>query len=288
MKNLSPLRYPGGKAAITGVLAKLIAENSLSKGVYVEPFAGGAGAALGLLQDGHVSRILINDADRRVYCIWASIMKRTEEFIERILNVELSIEEWGRQREIYRNPGRRPQLDIGFAAFYLNRCNRSGIMVNGGPIGGHSQNGDWKIDARFNRPELASRVADIASYEDRIILSNLDALDLLGKLERLCGKEKGLVYADPPYYVKGSSLYWSYYQHQDHVNLASALRSLPGVDWVLTYDNVEQIRQLYSGYPSISFTLRYSASRPKKGQEVMIFGSGVSFESLNDWKGIAV
>lgn len=288
LRNLSPLRYPGGKASLVHVLAKIIVENGLAQGIYVEPFAGGAGAALGLLQDGYASRILINDADRRIFCFWNSVMRRTGDFVDRVMNVELSLDEWYRQREIYRKPGRRSHLDIGFSAFYMNRCNRSGIMVNGGPIGGYSQAGKWKIDARFNRDRLSAQIKEIASYEDRIIVTNLDALDLINNLGNHCDGMQGLLYADPPYYVKGSQLYWRYYKDEDHRALADALRQQHDLAWVLTYDNVQEIREMYNGFQSMPFSLHYSASKPKKGEEVLILGEGVSANSLSEWSNLIV
>lgn len=283
MKSLSPLRYPGGKASLVSVLADLVWENELSNGIYVEPFAGGAGAALGLLQEGRVSRILINDADRKIYCFWHSVKNNPNQMVDRILSVPLTIDEWQRQRDIYRNPGRRSFFSIGFAAFYLNRCNRSGIMVNGGPIGGHHQEGKWKIDARFNREALASRVEEIASYGDRIIVSNLDAIELLKDLKDYCHGQPGLLYADPPYYEKGSQLYWRYYTDKDHKALAEALKYQKCLPWILTYDDAPEIRSIYCDLRRIPFCLNYSASKRKKGQELLILGDGVRASCLDSW-----
>lgn len=210
-------------------------------------------------------------------------MARTEDFVDRIMEAELSLDEWHRQREIYRQPGRRSHLDIGFAAFYMNRCNRSGIMVNGGPIGGYEQKGKWKIDARFNRDALAKKVRDISSFGDRIIVTNRDALDLIENLAEYCQGMQGLLYADPPYYVKGSQLYWRYCKDEDHRSLAQALGGQTDLAWVMTYDNVPEIREMYAAYTCMPFSLPYSASKPKKGQELMILGKGVTAESLSDW-----
>ena len=44
--NISPLRYPGGKTVLAPFLQELLLENNLQGGIYAEPYAGGAGAAL--------------------------------------------------------------------------------------------------------------------------------------------------------------------------------------------------------------------------------------------------
>ena len=144
--NRSPLRYPGGKSRITNFVAKLIKDNNITGGCYVEPFAGGAGVALNLLLDGIVDRIFINDKDRSIYAFWDSAINHTERFICRLESVNVTIEEWKKQREIQLNKENANLFDLGFSTFFLNRTNRSGIIM-AGVIGGISQTGKWKIDA---------------------------------------------------------------------------------------------------------------------------------------------
>ena len=253
------------------ILERIIYSNNLQGGVYVEPFAGGAGAGLMLLAGGHVDRVIINDADKAIVAFWRSVMDETEEFIERIRDVPLSISEWERQRAIYRKPGRCRRLDLGFSAFYLNRCNRSGIIMNAGPIGGLKQDGEWKIDARFNRDGLVKRIEDIASYCDRITVLNDDAVALVEKMPDLVKGEKAFVYADPPYYLKGRGLYMSHYHDADHAEFSAAIAGMDKVSWAMTYDDHPRIRELYANHQIIGFNLRYSAhAASTEGGEVLI------------------
>ena len=270
-RNISPLRYPGGKVALFDVLRATIYANKAQGCTYVEPFAGGAGAGVKLLAEGHVDRIIINDRDRAIYCFWKSVLNRTEAFIDRLMTVELTITEWERQREIYRNPGRRSQIDLGFAAFFLNRCNRSGIIVKAGPIGGIEQKGKWKLDARFNREGLAFRVRSIASFEDRVEVLGVDAEELMRQLKRRARNERLFAYADPPYYVKGQALYLNHYQDEDHKRFARLMCRSDRFPWVMTYDDVPRIRELYAGMNLRSFRLRYSAHHDShEGSELFI------------------
>jgi DNA adenine methylase len=164
MTTFSPLRYPGGKQILGSVLARIITENRLEGSIYAELYAGGAGAALSLLYWEYVSKLYLNDADPCIYAVWRSILDHTDEFCKRIRDVALTTDEWKKQKAIYTNYAENSILDIGFATFYLNRTNRSGIIKNGGPIGGYDQSGPWKIDARFSRPGLIERVERIALY----------------------------------------------------------------------------------------------------------------------------
>ena len=162
----SPLRYPGGKSKLEPLMEMLIKQTGHSGGIYVEPFAGGAGIALELLEKGIVKEIVINDLDKGIYSFWKAILTETDRFIDDIRNVALTIDEWNRQRTIIDNCGKY-SYELGFATFYLNRTNRSGI-IKGGVIGGIEQSGSWKMDARFNRETLIERINKIANRKKYI------------------------------------------------------------------------------------------------------------------------
>lgn len=264
----SPLRYPGGKTVLTGFLAEVMKANGLEGGTYVEPYAGGAGAALNLLFMGVASRIFLNDVDLAIYAIWKSILDDTESFLRRLHQTQVSVEEWRRQREILQNPGEYNQIDLGFAAFYLNRANHSGILA-ANPIGGLAQTGKWKIDARFNKAGLAERIERIAQERMRIYVYNEDALNFL-KMLRI---KNALVNLDPPYYKKGEQLYLNAYCHKDHEELAHYMCGIKTYKWVMTYDNTPEIRGLYADNHRIDdYSINYYTSKKnKKGKEILIF-----------------
>ncbi|MCI5163836.1 MAG: DNA adenine methylase [Candidatus Electrothrix sp. AX5] len=123
----SPLRYPGGKSALSSYLAEVIKLNGVEGGTYIEPYVGGGGAALNLLFKGVVGNIVINDYDPVIHAFWRSVLDNTHEFTQRIKEVPLNIEEWYKQKNILIRYQKYSLFDVGFAAFYLNRCNHSGI-----------------------------------------------------------------------------------------------------------------------------------------------------------------
>lgn len=261
----SPLRYPGGKASLYPLIERTIAANGLERPVYVEPFAGGAGVALSLLMLEKVYKVVINDYDRAIHSFWKAILNDTEKFVAKILKTRITVTEWRRQKKIYANK-RSAYFALGFATFFLNRTNRSGVL-NAGPIGGHDQTGDWKIDARFNKKDLAARIRKIAFYKDRIKLSNEDGIKLV---KRMIGKKDVIVYLDPPYYVQGSRLYLNHYKDEDHKRLAKFLNGNRRGRWLLTYDNVKEIRALYPKRRKYQFALNYHVRDSRKGSEVLI------------------
>ncbi|MBA7671775.1 hypothetical protein ES703_79938 [subsurface metagenome] len=269
----SPLRYPGGKGKIASYIKLLLECNYLLDGYYVEPYAGGASVAIDLLLNEYVTEIHINDIDRAVFAFWHTVLNDTDRLCERISDAQLSIDEWKKQRSIYRNPGSHSMFELGFATFYLNRTNRSGILT-GGPIGGYEQNGPWLIGARFTKEDLIKRIRNISGHKDRIHLYNEDAIALTKRLTRVLPR-KTFYYLDPPYYGKGKELYVNFYSHQDHVDIANTLFNLEDKYWLISYDNVTVIRELYCQYRQQQFTLNYSATEPKKGSEVLIFSNSL-------------
>ena len=270
MRPITPLRYPGGKARLAPALEDLMRANGLTRPIVAEPYSGGAGASLALLLSEYAQSILINDLDYRIFAFWWAVLNRTGQFVQRINSVPLSIREWKRQREVYRNPHKHKRFEVGFAAFYLNRTNRSGILFNGGPIGGIRQTGEWGLDARFGRSTLAQRVERIAAYRERISISNLDALEFVKRIDADFHSTPPFLYLDPPYYDKGAELYLSTYVHDDHVAVGKALRQRKSPHWVATYDDVPAIRGIYAKCRMIPFRLRYTANRIRRGRELLI------------------
>lgn len=265
----SPLRYPGGKGKLARFVKAVVRQNGLSDGRYVEPYAGGAAVAWELLLTGVVRRVSINDISKPVFAFWHSVLNETDELCRLIQDRPLGIDEWDTQKSIFRRSDEVDFLSLGFAFFYLNRTNRSGIL-NGGVIGGRDQTGKWKLDARFNRSQLVSRIQKIASFRSRIELTQLDAIDFIKDNEEKFG-EKTLVYVDPPYLEKGRFLYYDAYRKEDHAAVANAISQLRNLNWIVSYDDVRPIHDLYSQSPWLQYTLNYSARNASRGREVMFF-----------------
>ena len=268
--HLSPLRYPGGKGKLAPIIKKFVRDNHLLDRVYVEPFAGGAGVALALLMHGYMRRIVINDLNPPIYAFWRSIISENERFCARIEDTPVDPSEWKRQKAILHDEA-TSEFDLGFAAFYLNRTNHSGVL-NGGMIGGKSQASHYRIDARFNRKELAKRIARVGRYADRISLSNFDAADLIRNLSETDEPENFFIYADPPYVKKGPDLYYSFFKDSDHRELAKEMSRLPKeMAWMVSYDNAPLVTDLYSRFNRAEYDLNYSVRNGGSGREVMFF-----------------
>jgi DNA adenine methylase len=263
---ISPLRYPGGKSALYSRLKALIRDSELSGCTYVEPYAGGAGAGLGLLVTGQVGHVVINDLDPAIHAFWQTVIHEPEFLTDQIRRVKLDVAEWRRQREVYIQADTGDMTSLGFATFYLNRTNVSGVM-NGGPIGGLDQSGNYKIDARFNRDGLIERIRILTLYSDNLTASTKDGVEIIEEYSR---RSNCFVYADPPYFEKAGSLYMNSFTSEDHIRLAKTLNRLHNFSWLLTYDDVPQVSELYESRRRHPFQLSYSAHNVKKATEIAV------------------
>ncbi|HAL37817.1 MAG TPA: DNA methyltransferase [Polaromonas sp.] len=263
----TPLRYPGGKSQLIPFVIELLRDNDLFYGEYAEPFAGGAGIAMKLLLNDYVSRVYLNDFDPAIHALWHSILHQTDELCDRIERVKVNMEEWHRQRQLYLATSGIEMLDKGFATLFLNRTNRSGI-IKAGVIGGLGQTGNYKIDCRFIKPDLVRKIRRIAAYRDQIVLTKLDAAEFLRTVIPTTGKHT-LVNLDPPYYRKGPELYTNFYQKHDHVLLSQAVEKISR-RWMVTYDDMPEIRALYAQHPMYSTNLNYSAQVKRIGTELLV------------------
>ncbi|WP_415279679.1 DNA adenine methylase [Brucella sp. BZ] len=264
----SPLRYPGGKSSLFPLMRDLLRVNGFDGLPYAEPYAGGCGLALDLLFAGDVAEIHINDLDLSIWSFWHSVLFQTKEFVELIEKTPVTIEEWHKQREIQTSKNQTSELQLGFAAFFLNRTNRSGIIKGAGMIGGKEQTGTYKIDCRFNKETLIRRILRIQKYKDLIFLTNLDAIEFMSNRSGNIPSETFFC-IDPPYFNKGSSLYTSFYGPNDHAGVAKLVQSLDS-PWVVTYDNVYEVRKLYYSQRQYAFNINYSVQTKRIGTELLI------------------
>jgi DNA adenine methylase len=266
MRDASPLRYPGGKWRLARGFERVIALNYEKPPAYVEPYAGGASLALSLLFAGVVNEVYLNDLDPAIHAFWFSVLCQNKKFCSLVKSASITPSEWRKQRKIYRKGLAAGRLALGFATFFLNRTNHSGIL-NGGMIGGKQQKGEWKLDARFNRADLLRRIQRISKFKNRIHLRCQDATAFLFRTKF---GENTLVYLDPPYYRSGMDLYLNAYEPDDHKLVRNCALEL-SCPWIVSYDDVSEIRTLYRSQKCRRVRLLHTARTTRLGKEIMFF-----------------
>ena len=268
MPYVSPLRYPGGKSLLAKFVGDVMARLPDVQH-YMEPFAGGAAVALRLLYEGQVSSVTIGDSDPAVAAFWRCAVHHSDELIERVNECQVDIDAWHTQHQTLTNPDRADDLDLGFATFFLNRTNRSGIL-RARPIGGLRQDGEWRLDCRFNKDDLVQRLRTIAQHAAQIDIFEGEAIDLLARVDE-AHRQSTFVYVDPPYLTRSSGLYLDEMSFDGHQQIAQLLRDgFPY--WMASYDIDERVKsELYPDSPVLTFALRHCASSNHFGTEQIAF-----------------
>ncbi|WP_127010680.1 DNA adenine methylase [Veillonella sp. CHU594] len=279
----SILRYPGGKSSLSKFVSHLLTINHLDKGIYCEPFSGGAGISIDLLLSDTVKSIILNDLDISIFSVWNAVLNETEHLIDSIINTPVTIEEWHKQREIYLQHcnDANYSFELAYATFFLNRTNRAGI-ITGGPIGGLKQTSKYSIDCRFTKQTLIKKISQIASKKDKIHLYNFDASELLTSVIRHIPPNELFVFFDPPYYRQGKNLYKNSFTHQDHVSLYQTIRSFDEYNWITTYDKTDEIYEIYKDLPTFTYSLQYSANVTRLEKEYLFTSPNLAVESYKN------
>jgi DNA adenine methylase len=277
----SPLRYPGGKAKLFPFFSQLISRNGIRGVEYFEPYAGGAGLAIRLLTNGLVSRVHLNDLDVAIYAFWKSIIETPAQFCDLIIKTPVTVAEWHAQKDIFSRGDGSSALSLGFSAYFLNRTNRSGIIEGAGPIGGYDQSGAWKIDARLVKQTQIDNIMKLSKFSKQIVLYNLDAIKFIR--ENILGINE-IMYLDPPYFMKGKKLYKNYYNIEDHKLIANEMIKHRHRNWVVSYDDVAQIRQAYESFRPLNYNLNYSAGPKSVGTEIMFLSDAMIPPELAGFK----
>lgn len=267
MRAYSPLRYPGGKGQMYSYVDTFLKKNNLYGCNYIEPYAGGAGLALRLLFEDKVQTIAINDIDKSIYSFWYCVLYETDKFCERIEKVDITVEEWRKQKQIQHNKNNENLFNLGFSTFFLNRTNRSGIL-KAGPIGGYSQKGNYKIDCRFNKDRLIKLIKIISEYKKRIFIYNSDGEKFIKQMKN----QNQFFFIDPPYYNKGMELYVNFFTYLEHKKLSETIKSsLLTSPFILTYDQSKEIEDMYVNLKRVNSELNYYLNEKKKANELLFY-----------------
>ena len=202
--------------------------------------------SLGLLANGFVPSATWVERDPLIYAFWRMVQEKPEELIDRMMRGKVTLPAWKRMlplREISK-PSKANLADLGYAGLFFNRTCFSGI-VGAGPIGGMTQSSAYKIDCRFNKKELAAAIRGCSEIMEKVEILFGDGIKFL-KEHSLKMPTHSVAYIDPPYVTNGYKLYRYHFDKEQHEQLSDAVSNLC-VPWLMSYDNHQQIRDLYVG-----------------------------------------
>jgi DNA adenine methylase len=256
----SPLRYPGGKAFLCEYVEQFLKKNKLAPELFVEPFAGGASTSLHLLGKGLVKNIALCDKDPLVSGFWDTVFNDGDWLRSKVQGADVTIEEWTKQHA--KSP--KTKRENAWKCLFLNRTSFSGIlMTNAGPLGGKTQESDYKVDCRFYRDTVAARLKELWNERKRVVrVEQADWRTTVDwGVQKSNGNQSALIYLDPPFFHKAERLYNFVFNAEEHEAVVKRLAKLK-TPWLLSYDDcpeaVDLLRKHGLKYKRIE--VRYTSS----------------------------
>lgn len=242
-KNLSPLRYPGGKTRMVDYLYTHI-QKSKSK-TLASPFTGGGSFELAMLASGSVEKLKLNDLDYGIYSLWWAVLHMPDELNYRIEHIQPTRKDYFQaQSHIQDDFKKMDMIEAAWITLLVNRLAYSGI-AKANPLGG-KKGKQSDLLARWNPAELIKRINYIHTLSDRITVSCEDACTFI---EEAYWETDTTLFIDPPYLAKGKALYNCFFTIEDHKRLGFLLnhlyKGMPGADVLITYDYEKVIEDIY-------------------------------------------
>lgn len=258
----SPLRYPGGKSRAVELISSIIPEFD----EYREPFLGGGSVLIFLKQKYNNKIFWGNDLHLELYKFWQIAQSNIDELIDKIY-------EWRARytvgKELHKflndNIAMFDDLERATAFFIYNRITFSGTSLSGG----YSESA---FKARFTDSSI-TRLLDFSKVIQDAIITNYDYSKLLNK-----EGNNVFLFLDPPYYsASKSALYGkngNLHKSFDHIRFANEMKECKH-KWLITYDDSDYIRELFSFANIIPWNLVYgmrnvSDKSDQNGKELFI------------------
>jgi len=266
----SPLRYPGGKANLADYVEGFLRKNLLTGSTFVEPFVGGAGLSLSLIQRDLINNCIWIEKDPLIYSLWNCIFMETENLCRLIDETPVTLETWMRLQSNLEDDAliRYSPLENAVAGLFLNRMNFSGILHTR-PIGGMDQISKYKVSCRTNKKSLIKKIERIADLKKRITVKHGDALEYLQKNKSIRTNKDIVIYVDPPYLIQGKRLYRHSFTPDDHLKLAQVMDGITR-PWLVSIDNHQLIQEAYRNQKIVPIFLSYVVRKARKAEELII------------------
>lgn len=254
-RSISPYRYPGGKSKYSDIILEKLSFYLDKNNNFIDVFVGGGSIALAVAEKYKYHNIYINDIDPWVYSFWNLIAKNNSKEIKELFNlidIKPTIDRFNELREeIPQN-----EIESAYRSIFFNRTTFSGLGFNG-PIGGLEQKSKYTIDCRYNSNKIKSNILEcIKLLSGRTVVTN----NHFSKFDVWINNDFP-TYLDPPYVKAGKQLYVYYMQKEEHQVLANILQSKN--NWLLSYDDINLIRDLYKQNQIFDLSVQYSVDGKK-------------------------
>lgn len=250
----SPLRYPGGKSRAIGLISGLIPEFD----EYREPFLGGGSLFVYVKQKYSDKKFWINDIYNELFLFWKMCKENIDKVIEQIW---VWRERFIEGKELYQfllsNIDCFNEIEKAAAFFIFNRITFSGTSLSGGYS-------NLAFKGRFTESSI-ERLKKLGSLLNSTIITSLDYEEVV-----LSSGENVFVFLDPPYYsATKSALYGkngNLHKTFDHIRFSEVMKNC-NHKWLITYDNSEYVKELFSFANIFEWDLKYGMRNVSKNSD---------------------
>lgn len=256
---ITPFRYPGAKNKLLPVINEYLVDlNIESHNAFCDVFVGGGSVLLDIAAKYPKINLYANDKDYNISSFWEivssnQIIKLQELFA--LIDQPVTLKHFYKLRE---TPASN-DVEAAYYGIFFNRTTFSGISTSG-PIGGKEQKSKYTVDCRYNASKLKQKITKCNQLlVGRTTVDNVDFKDYSVLNSDIPA------YIDPPYFIKGDSLYASKMTKFDHNDLADILNKRK--NWLLSYDDVSYIRNIYPNQKIIDLAARYCINGNKSSWE---------------------
>ncbi len=258
----SPLRYPGGKSRAVDIISPLIPKYSQ----YREPFLGGGSIFLNEKQKHPKRQFILNDLYEDLFLFWKYSQKSKPQLLKQILEWRANFTN-GKELYVFLNTNYTNfnELEKAAAFFIYNRITFSGTTLSGG-----------FSESAFHNRFTESSIKRLELFSDIIQGAEIYNLDY-EEIIKMPGDDV-FIFLDPPYYsATKSALYGkngNMHKSFDHQRFADVMKKCSH-KWLITYDDSEYIRDLFSFAYIQPWNLKYgmrniTESSDQNGKELFI------------------
>lgn len=260
----SPLRYPGGKQRAIAQIANYLPQSFHE---FREPFIGGGSVFLYICQTYPDIKYWINDLNEELYHFWLQSQNNLPALVEQVWQVKKS-KTFGRDlfnQLAKADTAKMTSLERATRFFVLNRISFSGTIESGG-----------YSEASFLGRFTDSSIDRLAALDQSLVNTKITNLDY-GQLLEEPG-ENVFIFLDPPYLAnRQSRLYGkkgNLHTFFDHNRFAKLMQDCSH-QWLITYDDCEQVRENFAFAFIYEWELQYGMNnykqkQAKKGNELFI------------------
>lgn len=260
----SPLRYPGGKTRSADIIVSYAPKGFKE---YREPFVGGASVFLKIKEKYPNIKFWLNDIYEDLYAFLNQCRYNPKKLTEAVRQIKATNTDGKKMFDTIKS--KIASANKFFRAVYffvINRTSFSGTAMSGGFS-------NAAYEGRFTDSSIDSIIPFGNTLKKNMKITNWD-------YERVVEREGNdvFIYLDPPYYTaEKSALYGKngdLHRGFDHERFANVMKNCKH-KWLITYDDCEYIRNLFSFAKIVPFEASYGMKNvgensKQKGKEMLI------------------